>query len=114
MKGWIFLALLFFLGCSPTLVWDRMGHSKEQFARDKNECENDTSVAASGRFQPPPRPPSVEYRTADGQSIPQASSGPRSANLGSVFQQQAFERQFFQLCMEARGYRIVKEASGSK
>ena len=111
---WAFLALLFLLGCSPTLVWDRMGRSDEQFAGDKNECQSDTRVAVNGRFQPPPHPPPAEYRTADGLFIPQANPWSASADLRPVFQQYVFERQFFQACMEARGYRIVESVGENK
>lgn len=112
--GWALLALLFLVGCTPTLAWDRMGRSDGQFAGDKNECQSDTRVAVNGRFQPPPHPPLAEYRTADGLFIPQANPWSASADMRPVFQQHAFERQFFQACMEARGYRIVEGVSENK
>lgn len=111
MQRWTLLAFLFLLGCTPTLAWDRMGRNEEQFARDKKECQIDTRLAVGHRFQPPP---AVEYRTADGLRIPQASPWSGSRDLGRVFQEQALERQLFHLCMETRGYRIAEGASRNK
>lgn len=114
MQRWTLFAFLFLLGCTPTLVWDRMARSEEQFARDKRDCQRDSRVAVNERFPPPPPPPGVEYRSADGLLIPQAKSWSSSVDLEPVFQQQAFEQRFLQACMEARGYRIAEGASGKK
>ena len=100
MKMTILLFSVILLGCAPQVIWVKSDMKYSTMKRDTYECERDMLIAGRGRFTPEP-----DIQTGP---VPSQADAWRSiGNFGIALQQRGFEQEFYQRCMEARGYHPV-------
>ena len=97
MKMTILLSFVILLGCNPQVIWVKSDMKYSTMKRDTYECERDMLIATRGRFKPEP-----DIQTGP---VPNQADAWRSiGNFGTKLRQRGFEQEFYQRCMEARGY----------
>jgi hypothetical protein len=94
MRALVAMAVVLTAGCSPSLAWYRPNTTQQEWNRDGYECRRETVQPATQ-----PMTPIV------GDNFLSSMIG--GYQLGTAMQGQQEREDLFDMCMQARGYRLV-------
>ena len=96
-SGYVSFAFILLLAsCAPRLIWNKPGLAESELAQDKYQCMRETGFAEPSVLE------SLGLVLSSTGAGMQGGPNPHAARAQAIGQ----NRQFFEACMQARGYKL--------